>query len=203
MTPRRLYKNSILSFFGKLVLVYFIIYIGFSFGYGFFGPREFSYRNSNAVHQTASMLTQPITEVAANGYMNRWYNWNLVSRDSLQTSMNSNSSASSDIRFTSIQPIEQGNIDFSKDISFANVSVIFSDKTPAAVIQPKEYSGKWSLIFCQYDICKESNLLVKNEVKILLTGNMEILGRTEDGRLVQLEVFDFIHRSDRMDLDLI
>jgi len=190
-------SQSVRAFVVKLLVIVLTIYVSFAVGYNLLGPRNIQYRSYHLGHHIASLLSQPVMEIAADGMMTRWYDWQQVSAEDVQNP-----------EHISVQFIsrEAQVADYTTDISWANMQRHMGIVQEAAIIQPRQYNGRWTPIFCVVtdngDICKQSSLYATGAIKMLIDGEFVVYAQAESGEYITLQVQEIIQRDQRPDLML-
>jgi len=171
-------KKKFFGFWKRLFLAFFAVYFSFSYSYNLFGPRKYDYRDYNFFEAQVAIMLQPVMEILANGKVSHWYDWDDTEVDA----------SNADAYFVPVRGSGKPFRDHSKDLSFNNLWKSFN-ADEFAKIKPKNYDKKWSLIYCteEYNICKESNLTYKGEIKIIVDGNGWLAGRGENDEMIKLD----------------
>jgi len=191
--PPFLYKQTVRPFLIRIFVAYITIYLGFAIGYGFFGPRAYNYKEYSFIKHTASIFFQPTSEIFSNGKRTYWYDWKTINKEDLKAN------STLPLSVSSKKSQYQNN---TQTISWQNTIASLFAVDEAAVIQPKKYVGKWSVIFCSNEICKESNLFSEGATKVLIDGDTQFFGRAEDGKYIEINILDIIKRWDRSNIEL-
>lgn len=190
--PKRKFR---LGFVTKIFVAYLTIYIGVCVGYAAFNPAKYEYRDFNWLEYTGTVLMQPTMDIFGDGKVSHWYDWNSIGSEKINQT----------VEAATIYGKNSPQRDYEKNLTLNNMVATLNKIDEAAIVEPKNHSGEWSLVFCTEDkkICKESNILVTGKVKILVDGNVYLWGLDEKGDTIPVIVKEYIDRSNEEELILI
>ncbi len=181
-----MFSSKFLSWCVRLSVFLAIIYVLIAYFFYFVYPPRYSYRKENFSQTQATILIQPFMEVFGYQKVSHWYDWKDVSEAEIPKIIQPLSIfASSDYR-----KLDEKN-------PIRNTLASLGKVTESAIVEPVNYSGKWSIVFCTQDrgLCQESNILVKGRVKILVDGNGELWGKSQQNEIIQLRIVGYITRD--------
>jgi hypothetical protein len=172
------------------------VYVGIAIGFAALTPYQYQRRYQNFLLTSTTVLLQPIMELFANGKVTHFYDYKALPLQDVPV-----------IAPAKIIPSKPMIRNFNNDLQshFINLFADLGLVQEAAIIAPIDYSGSWSLAFCQdkensTTVCQVSRIKHRGQVKILVDGNSIIWGLDENGKWVQLQVVKYINRKDRQDI---
>lgn len=170
----------------KIIIAYIAVYIGISIGFTAFSPYEYSYRQDRWYYHISTILIQPVSEVLADGKVTHFYDWTEISKNKM-----------SNLQGAKLRSKKEKYGEENKDISWKNFLKQFGKVEEAAIINPQNYDGQWSLIFCTEngEICKQSNILHKGSIKILVDGNDTIWGIDKNDNIIPVVIEKYTDRD--------
>jgi hypothetical protein len=156
---------------------------------------QFEHRSPNILKGFTRIALDPVMEVFGTGKITHWFDWQDIDCDIFDENDNA----------LTIESDEEQVRNFSGWGSGINVSASLGSVQQSAIILPVDYDGLWSLAFRDLESsrCQRGDALLEGSVKILVDGTQEIVGITEDGNMVSLELLEYINRNQRTDLPLI
>lgn len=171
----------------KLVVCLIALYIGI--GYGFYGVSgsKYDYVSANFIKQQGNIIAQPFMEVFENGKVTQFYNWENIEKSDIERKIEP-----LNIRSKAEQYGEYGKPSY-KNL-FGGLGMV----QEAALISPQNYSGTWSLVYCntKTNFCQKNNLKYSGTVKILVDGDWELWGVNSSGNYIQLKLGMYINRKE-------
>jgi hypothetical protein len=180
----------------RIILSIITVYLGIALGFASLSPYQYQRRSQNFLLTGATVLLQPFMELFANGKVTHFYDYKTLPLQELPV-----------ITATKVLPSEKMVRNFNNDFSsiVVNIAADLGLVKEAAIIQPIDYSGNWSLAFCidnenSATFCQVSKIKHRGQVKILVDGSSSIWGLAEDGKWIQLELVKYIDRSERRDI---
>jgi hypothetical protein len=178
----------------KIFLALLVVYIGMTLVLHLFRVRQYdyTYRQEHWSQWTAGLLAQPIVDLAIDRKVSYGFDWRELDSERIDKS----------VLPLTLRSKEEQLADYSQDWDSRNLQRDLGYVREAAIIRPKNYSGKWSLVYCtsQRQVCEQSNLLHAGEVKVLLDGQTEMWGLNEDGQYIQLELVRYLDRNQAKDV---
>ncbi len=172
-----------LTIISKLFLAYLAIYIGFALGYSLFGPNQINYKDPNFFELSTTILIQPTSDLFFNGMASHWY-------DLKEIQVDENFKKQSGIP---IRSNHEKSFDYKNPLSLDNLQYRYLKANEIAVIKPKNEEIKWTVIFCNEDKnhCKQNNVVLEGETKILVDGDKYIWGLNEKNEYIELELLGY------------
>lgn len=189
------YKTKKKRVFFKIVAAYLAVYLGICLGYAAFGPRNHEYRQFNFTKYTSSIIMQPVMELIADGKVSYWYDWDNIDPSQIDKSIPAARLYSQNDQYR----------DYKKNLTFKNFLGDMGKVKESAVVEPKNYNGQWSLVFCTKDesVCKKSNLVANGKIRILIDGDMLVWGMNAENKLIPLNVVEYTNRNNYKEYPLI
>jgi len=181
----------IISLFLKGVVVLLVVYIATSYLLAGFSSREFSYRINKPLELHASILLQPIMDIFAYSKVSHFYDYSEIEKDKIPQNILP-LSIRTDSNFRKPQ----------QKFSWSNTRASLGGVTTAVIVEPADYSGKWSLVYClkDGDFCEQSNIFSKGKVKLIADGDGELWGKDEGSNFIQLKLIKYTDRSNNMEI---
>lgn len=178
--------GKFLSWSVRLLIFLTIVYVLIAYFFYFVYPPQYSYRKPDFNQSQATILMQPVMEVFGYQKVSHWYDWKDISQNDIPKNIQPVSILASD----NYRKLDEKN-------SVRNAFASFGRVKEAAIIEPVNYSGKWSLIFCTQEksLCQESNILAKGRIKILVDGNGELWGKSQENEIIQLRIIGYTTRD--------
>ena len=178
--------SKVLTFVLRLSVFLTVIYAMIAYFFYFIQPPEYTYRKQDFYQNQATILMQPIMDIFGYQKVSHWYDWQDLPRDQIPKN---------------IQPLViLGGSDYRKldqKSPVRNTLASLGKVVDSAIIEPVDYDGSWSLVFCTQDMefCQQSNILAKGRVKILADGNSQAWGKNEQGEIIQLRIVGYATRD--------
>jgi hypothetical protein len=181
--------DNFISIVGKVVLVLLALNLGVSYSLWFINPPKYSYRDYNFLVEQVTIFAQPTMDIFASGKVTHAFHFKSLDYNKIDSN---------------IEPVQirsSGNqvrsFDGSLGALFKNIYADLGGVDQAAIVEPINDTGKWSLVFCDVENqnCQESILLHTGKVKILVDGQQKIWGKTEANKYVQLKLLKYTSRS--------
>ena len=181
-------------FAGKFFLSLFTLYVGVAIGFASLSPYDYTRVNQNFLLSGVTVLIQPTMEVFANGKVTHFYDYKSLPLNEIPT-----------ITAADIISSKPQFRDFGENAgsNLTNILASLGAVSEAAIIEPVNYTGNWSLGFCQIilnqakPVCQISKIKYSGQVKILVDGTSYIWGQTENGDWIELKVVNYINRWER------
>ena len=187
-------KNQRIGFFSKLFLSSLVVYIGIAIVLYFvrLNTYDYFYKNPKWANLAASILIQPSIDLFVNRKTTYFFDWQEIDRSIINSSVAPLTLRSRNLQLGS----------YRTQISSENLQVSLGYTQEAAIISPTDYDGYWSLIFCakSEEICKKNDIFHKQEIKIILNGEVELWGVSQDGEFVRLKLVRYININQNRDL---
>jgi hypothetical protein len=185
-------KNNLFLICLKAVICILAIYLSVAYGFFAFTKVTYTYRNQNTVDENLTIIMQPFMEVFADSKVSHWYDWQPISKSQINpdtTALTLKSKAN--------QYGEYDNV-----LSYKNLVRSLGGVKEAAIIEPTDYSGFWSLVFCNKmdDICSKGNIMQSGKVKILLDGENSLWGLDSNGNFIELKLDKLTDRTQDKDV---
>ena len=174
------------SFILKGLVVFIVVYIAISYLLAGFGGRDFSYRINKPLETHASILLQPIMDLFADSKVSHFYDYSKIEKNKIPQNI-SPLNIRSDSNTRKLQ----------EKLFWSNTRASLGGIDTAVIVEPADFSGKWSLVYCieNSDFCEQSNILAKGKVKLISDGDQQVWGRDEKGNFLQLKLVKYIKRS--------
>lgn len=175
-----------MTFVLRLSVFLTVIYVIIAYFFYFIQSPGYTYRKQDFYQSQATILMQPIMEILGYQKVSYWYDWQDLSQDQIPKN---------------IQPlVVLGSSDYRKldqKNPVRNTLASLGRVVDSAIIEPVDYKGNWSLVFCTQDMefCQQSNILAKGRVKILTDGNSQMWGKNEQGEIIQLRIVGYTSRD--------
>ena len=182
--------NNFLSIAGKIALVILVINLGISYSLWLFNPPAYAYKEYNFFIEQATIFSQPTMDLLANSKVTHGFHFKNIEFGSIDSNIEPLQIRSN---YAQIRSFEAG---LESTIKNAYVDLRGSDQ--AAIIEPINFQGQWSLVFCEGNDntnCQESLLLHKNKIKILVDGHQKVWGKSIDNKFIQLNLVKYLPRS--------
>lgn len=176
-----------LSLFLKVIVVIFVVYFAICYALAGLDNKDFSYTTSNPIQIHTTILLQPIMDIFGYSKISHWYNYSQIDKAKIpQNILPLNISGDSNVR------------KLDQQLFWSNTAVSLGKVDQAVIIEPANFSGKWSLVFCikDSDFCQESNIVTKGAVKLIADGQQQAWGKDEQGNFIQLKLDRYINRGD-------
>jgi hypothetical protein len=174
-----------------LVLVIFgYLITSFYLGY----TKRYSYRDKSPVCGLLTDLLQPGMGLFFDGKITHFCHWEEIQFDSKTVEKSLQLKSTKKTR------------NIQKELVFQDYLKIIATELDSnqegAVLKPKDYDDKWSLVFCNLEnnFCQKNTLQYKGEIKILLDGNFGFWGETSEGKIIDLELVEKIKIKNRKDV---
>ncbi len=181
----------------RFMLSIITLYVGIAIGFATLAPYNYTRKNQNFLLSGSTVLMQPAMEVLADGKVTHFYDYK-------------------NLPLNEVPAIEPAQVISSKEqfrnfngevqSHFINALASLGQVRESAIVEPINYSGNWSLAFCQTvsnssnTVCQVSKIKYSGPVKILVDGTSYIWGLTENGEWIELKIVEYIDRSERRDL---
>ncbi len=169
----------------KLGWIVFLIYVTISLILYEFRINQYNYyyHQPNWLKLAASILLQPVVDLWFNRKTTYFFDWQRITPNDFDNSV-------LPLTLRSTKP-KLGNYHYSLSLNNLQHSLGFNQE--AVIIAPLDYDSYWSLIFCthQEGICQKTNLFHKGSVKILLDGEIDVWGITQEGKVIRLKVVEY------------
>lgn len=181
--------DSFASISAKVVLILLALNLGVSYAVWFISPPKYTYREYNFLVEQTTIFAQPTMDLLAGGKVTHSFHFKNINYSQINTNVQSLQIRSSADQVRSF--------DGSFGAFFKNIYADLGGANQAAIIEPVNFSGKWSLIFCddENQNCQEAMLLHTGKVKILVDGQQKVWGKTEDDKYIQLNLVKYISRN--------
>ena len=179
------------SFILKTLMVFVVVYICVGYLLAGLSTRDFSYRKNKPLELHASILMQPVMDLFAYSKVSNWYDFSKIDSNKIpENIVGLNIQGDSNIR------------KLQEKLVWTNTNASLGGIKTAVIVEPSDFSGKWSLVFCikNQDFCEESNILAKGKIKLISDGEQQIWGKTEKGDFIQLRLVKYIQRDQFMDI---
>ncbi len=187
-------KNRGPGLLSRLFLSLLIVYIGIAVVLCFvrLNTYNYFYENSKWANLTASILIQPTVDLFANRKTTYFFDWYEIDRSAIDSSI-------TPLTLRSRNP-QLGN--YRTQISSENLQASLGYISEAAIVSPVNYDGYWSLVFCarSEEICKRNDIFHKQQIKIILNGEVDFWGVSQNGEFVKLSLVGYISINQRKDL---
>lgn len=176
----------VISLILKGIVVLLVIYIATSYLLAAFNNREYSYRINKPLELHASILMQPVMDLFGYSKVSHFYDYSKIEKDKIPENILPLNIRSE----TNIRKPEQ-------KIGWSNTKASLGGVTTAVIVEPADYSSKWSLVYClkDSDFCEQSNILSSGKVKLMADGDSQIWGRDDKGNFIQLRLVRYIDRA--------
>jgi hypothetical protein len=159
---------NILYYFKRIAATYLLVVIIWHL----FIPDTYTYRSYNFInHNVLTSLMKPVMGIFGYRKVTHWYDWEGISSDKVLNTEPLIIENDTNIRH------------FEARYALVNAWASLGGVQTTAIIKPKDYTGTWSLIYCQNNQCKANTLSYEGEVKILVDGQMELYALTERGEV--------------------
>jgi hypothetical protein len=188
------------QFLTRFIISLITLYLGIAIGFATLSPYNYTRRNQNFLLSGATVLLQPAMEVLADGKVTHFYDYKSLTLTEVPN-----------LDLARVISSKEQFRDFSGSFQshFINALASIGAVSEAAIIEPVNFTGQWSLAYCQtvpnssVPVCQISKIKHSGQVKILVDGGSLIWGQTESGEWIQLRLVEYINRSERRDLLLI
>ncbi|MEI6729480.1 MAG: hypothetical protein WCK98_07625 [bacterium] len=173
----------------SVMLILLALNLGVSYAVWFISPPKYTYREYNFLVEQATIFAQPTMDLLAGGKVTHAFHFKNINYSQIDTNVQPLQIRSSGDQVRSF--------DGSFGAFFKNIYADLGGANQAAIIEPANFSGKWSLIFCDNENqnCQESMLLHSGKVKILVDGQQKVWGKTEDNKYIQLNLVKYLSRN--------
>ena len=201
MSRQKLIKSKIFTFkfYTRLFLSIATVYIGVAIGFAALMPYNYQRRRQNFLLTAATVLLQPAMELVGNGKVTHFYDYKTIDKSTISTNI-------LPLKLIPSKP-QIRKLDNSINSIFSNAFAHTVLIQEAAIITPINYSGKWSLVFCQNmsagsseEECQTSKIKHTGQVKILVDGSGSIWGFTEDEKWIELKLVEYLDKNQRQDI---
>jgi hypothetical protein len=170
----------------KLGWIILLVYIAISLVFHEFRIRQYNYyyHQPNWLKLAASIFFQPVVDLWFNRKTTYFFDWQKIRPTEFDNSV-------LPLTLRSTKP-RLG--DYRYSVSTNNLQSSLGFNQEAVIIAPMDYDSYWSLVFCvhQEEICQKNNLFHKGPIKILLDGELDVWGITQEGKVIRLKVVEYV-----------
>lgn len=170
----------------KFSLILAVVYVGIAMVWHFIRLEkyDYTYRQDQWVQLGTAVLIQPITDLFLFRKTSYYFDWQKIDPQDIDRS----------VLPLVLRSTQDKLANYNQTLSSRNLQRDLGYVRQAAVVKPKNYDGKWSLVFCSIDdaVCQQSNLLHSGRVKVLLDGNLEMWGIDQNGKFIQLQLLRYV-----------
>ena len=189
------FPNS--KFLIRFIIVLVTLYVGIAIGFASLIPYKYSRNHQNFLLTSTTVLLQPAMEIFADGKVTHFYDYKELPASEIPN-----------IQGADVIPNSPQIRVFNNDYKslLINAAADIGLTRSAAIIEPVNSQGNWSLAFCQTTKgttelnCQVSKIKYSGQVKILVDVQSRIWGITENNNWIQLKIVEYIDRSERKDI---
>lgn len=175
----------------KILVIFLVVYISISYISAVVGGKDFSYRVNKPLQTHSSILIQPVMDLIGNSKVSYWYDYSKIEKKQIPENISS-LNIRSDSNTRNLQ----------EKMFWRNTKASINGVNTAVIVEPADYTGKWSLVYCiiDKDFCEQSNILATGKVKLISDGQQQIWGKDEQGNFLQLKLIKYSQRSDNPEI---